>query len=238
MGNMKVVFAILVLSLVANSQAVWGDKFPFCLGWPHVTVSLESYQSPVEISKYLGTWFEQARLPQQFQKGLCSKAVYTATEGKAEVITVNNGGDDPAYPDEKISGTATLTHHDALTSKFDLKFNFFAQGQYWILDLDADYKYALVGGPCRDNLYVLSRERHAPMATVQAMIQKAVTVHGYTNTDKMVYPTTERKRIRIIDNVETGCLQLRGFSFFSRYKASRATPDTLTTLNRTPGMPM
>merc|ERR1712194_126875 len=145
---------------------------------------------PVEISKYLGTWFEQARLPQQFQKGLCSKAVYTATEGKAEVITVNNGGDDPAYPDEKISGTATLTHHDALTSKFDLKFNFFAQGQYWILDLDAEYKYALVGGPRRDNLYVLSRERHAPMATVQAMIQKAVTVHGYTNTDKMVYRKT------------------------------------------------
>merc|ERR1712194_622679 len=111
--------------------------------------------------------FEQARLPQQFQKGLCAKAVYTATEGKAEVITVNNGGDDPAYPDEKISGTATLTHHDALT-----------------------YKFALVGGPCRDNLYVLSRERHAPMATVQAMIQKAVTVHGYTNTDKMVYRKT------------------------------------------------
>eukprot|EP00964_Phaeocystis_antarctica_P094714 scaffold61357_cov75-Phaeocystis_antarctica.AAC.5 len=34
----------------------------------------------------------------------------------------------------------------------------------------------------------------------------------------------------------SGGLQLRGFSFFSRYKASRATPDTLTTLNRTPGM--
>merc|ERR1719424_250129 len=113
------VVAILLLSLFCNSQAagVWGDKFPFCLGWPHVPTSLESYQSPVDISKFLGTWYEQARLPQPFQNGMCAVADYGAIAGEAEVITVKNYGLDPEYPNEHIEGTGTLVHEDATTSK-------------------------------------------------------------------------------------------------------------------------
>merc|ERR1711907_909313 len=89
-----------------------GDHYPLCLLWPRFSTTAVSTDKPIEISKYLGVWYEHARTQAAFQKGRCSYAYYTQNKDNAEVIDVYNAGEDPEYPDEKITGTATLEHED------------------------------------------------------------------------------------------------------------------------------
>jgi apolipoprotein D and lipocalin family protein len=181
------ILALVTLSLVCASKAAWQDGFPACLGWPLIKGTLQSYAAPIDITRYQGVWYEQTRIPQLFQKGLCAKAIYGPVANEPEQISVVNMGEDPDHPGEEISGAATLQHNDSTTSKFNLKFNFFARGQYWILELEDDYSVVLIGEPCRMALWVLSREKHLSADKVQAYLKIAREKHGYTNTDKMVF---------------------------------------------------
>ena len=181
------ILALVTLSLVCSTQAIWQDGFPACLGYPLVKGSLQSYSKPVDIKKFQGIWYEQTRLPQLFQKGLCAKAIYGPIPNEPEQISVINQGEDPEHTGEEIEGVATLGHNDTTSSKFNLKFNFFARGQYWILELADDYSVVLVGEPCRRSLWVLSREKHLPRILVEQYLKVARETHGYTNTDQMVF---------------------------------------------------
>ena len=51
-------------------------------------------------------------------------------------------------------------------------------GDYWIIDLAADYEYAVVGHPGRDYLWILSRSRTMPEATYQAIVGR-LQAQGY-----------------------------------------------------------
>jgi len=179
---------ILLLAFAANIQAGTyypGDHWPFCT-WPQTfRSSFPSYAGQVEISKYIGVWYEQARKPMLYEKTGCAKATYTADSSNPEVIGVFNSSDDPEYPNDSISGKATLQHYDETSSKFSLVFNLFARGNYWILDLDSEYKYALIGDPCKGNLFVLSRERVVERNIVDEWVAKAQTM-GY-DVSKILY---------------------------------------------------
>jgi apolipoprotein D and lipocalin family protein len=60
-----------------------------------------------------------------------------------------------------ISGIATVTDPKQ-PAKLKVKFNLFARGDYWIVALDPQYEWAVVSGPGRNSLFILSRP--APMA--------------------------------------------------------------------------
>ena len=58
---------------------------------------------------------------------------------------------------------------------------FAVRGDYWVLELGEHYEYALVGEPTKENLFILSREPTLPRATIEMLLERAETVHGYTN---------------------------------------------------------
>src|SRR5690349_14916114 len=108
-----------------------------------------------------------------------SKAIYTSrpdgTVGVHNECATDSGGRD------QVDGVATVVDHKTnarLTVVFD---NFFArlfgssaQGNYWILDLDPDYRVAMVGTPNRRYLWILSRTPHLDEATYELLVAKAV----------------------------------------------------------------
>lgn len=117
---------------------------------------LETVES-VDVAQYLGLWYEIASIPQIFQIGCnCTTAEYQQ-ENPGDPITVINRCNFllPAGPVNEVIGTATPI--DGTFSKLEVSFNGSPPGPYWILELGADYEYAVVGSPSRNSLWILSR---------------------------------------------------------------------------------
>ena len=112
----------------------------------------------VELDRYTGRWYEIARYPNRFERGCVGvTADYTLrADGRITVVnTCFEGALDG--PVRTIEGVARVV--DPVTNA-KLAVTFFPpfEGPYWILELGADYEYAVVGEPGRDFLWILSRE--------------------------------------------------------------------------------
>jgi apolipoprotein D and lipocalin family protein len=134
--------------------------------------------STVDLKRYAGTWYEIARLPNSFERKLkCITATYTLREdGK---ITVLNKGHYISEPSKVNTATGVAWIPDK-NSPAKLKVQFFwpFSGNYWIIDLDKDYKYVLVGDPAFKYLWVLCREKKMDEATFRMLLEKA-TENGF-----------------------------------------------------------
>lgn len=113
----------------------------------------------VDINKYLGVWYEIARLPNSFEKGLeCVTATYSLkSNGKIEVL--NKGHH---IEKERVSKTAKGTAwvpDNSYPGRLKVTFFWPFSGSYYIMSLDENYQYALVGDPSRKYLWVLSRTK-------------------------------------------------------------------------------
>jgi apolipoprotein D and lipocalin family protein len=142
----------------------------------------------VDLSRYGGTWYEIARLPMWFQRHCVdSKATYSSRPDGAvgvrnECVTDTGGV-------ERAEGVATVVDtktNARLTVVFD---NWFAQlfgssrgGNYWILDLDQEYKTAMVGTPDRRFLWILSRNPQLDESTYGHLVERAQQL-GYPVSD-------------------------------------------------------
>jgi apolipoprotein D and lipocalin family protein len=112
--------------------------------------------SHVDLTRYVGRWYEIARYPTRFEKDCAADvtAAYTQLSGgKIEVVNECRKGDGQV---KKSKGTASVV--DKRTNA-KLKVTFFwpFSGNYWIIDLAPDYSYAVVGEPDRKYLWILSR---------------------------------------------------------------------------------
>ena len=108
----------------------------------------------VELTKYLGKWYEIAHLPARFQKGCTdTTATYTLSEdGNISVLNecMRNG------KVKRAKGKAKVVDKNT-GAKLKVTFFWPFYGDYWIIDLGKDYDYAVVGTPNRKYLWILSR---------------------------------------------------------------------------------
>lgn len=134
----------------------------------------------VEVERYLGTWYEIASFPQSFQKG-CHGTTATYTQVAEGELAVENRCFKDALdgPLKVANGRARVA--DA-TSNARLQVSFFGPfwGDYWIIDLDPDYRFAVVGHPGRDYLWILSRTPTLDEQTYQGILSRL---------EAMPYPT-------------------------------------------------
>jgi apolipoprotein D and lipocalin family protein len=132
----------------------------------------------VELDRYAGTWFEIASFPQSFQRGCtATTATYTArSDGDLDVLNrCRKGGLDG----EETSARGRARVVDRVTNA-RLEVSFFRPfwGDYWIIDLGADYQFAVVGHPNRDYLWILSRTPELPEPTYQEVLAR-LQAQGY-----------------------------------------------------------
>jgi apolipoprotein D and lipocalin family protein len=110
----------------------------------------------VDLKKYVGRWFEIARYPNRFQKQ-CSgdtTATYSVLpDGKIEVLNQCRKADGQM---DVAKGKAKVADQ---TSNAKLRVTFFwpFYGDYWVIGLDPEYRWAVVGEPARKYLWILSR---------------------------------------------------------------------------------
>jgi apolipoprotein D and lipocalin family protein len=137
-----------------------------------------------EASRYMGVWYEIARLPNWFEKDLVHvTATYTLrTDGRVDVLNAGykknaQGRKSTAKAVARFAGEPDVGH---------LKVTFFwpFSADYIILDLDkADYQHALVSGRSRKYLWILSRTPEMPQEQYESLVALARR-HGF-DTDRL-----------------------------------------------------
>jgi lipocalin len=126
----------------------------------------------VDVKRYMGAWFEIAKLPQRFEKGLIGiKANYTLLpDGKVEVL--NSGYKEGFNGKMKtIKGKAWVAD-TATNAKLKVSFFWPFTGNYWIIELGKDYEYAVVGDESRKYLWILSRTPQMDEALYNELLKR------------------------------------------------------------------
>ena len=154
MRNKLTLFAIFVLA--------------GCTGVPDGVETVDGF----ELDRYLGTWYEIARLDHRFERGLSDVTATYSMRDDGGVRVVNRGRNEEGEWDE-AEGKAYFV--DA-SDQGRLKVSFFGPfyGGYNVIELDkAGYEYSLVSGPDRSYLWILARTPELDQQTLDRLVSKA-----------------------------------------------------------------
>ncbi len=124
-------------------------------------------------NRYLGTWYEIARFPHSFEKGLVGvTATYSMRpDGKIKVLNQGRKG--------SLDGKLSIAEGKAKildpTKPANLKVSFFwiFYAEYNVLELDENYQYVLIGSSSDKYLWILSRSPQMEEATYQRLVENA-----------------------------------------------------------------
>ena len=117
----------------------------------------------VDLVRYSGTWYEIARYPNRFQSqcaGDVTAQYSPRDDGTIEVINACRRADgtlDRALGTARVADPATNAQLEVRFAPAALAWLPLVWGDYYVIALAPDYRYALVGAPSRDYLWVLSR---------------------------------------------------------------------------------
>ena len=137
-----------------------------------------------DADRYLGKWYEVARLEHSFEKGLSEVTAEYTLRDDGGVKVINRGYSEESKKWSEAEGKAYFVE-DAKTGY--LKVSFFGPfyGSYIIFNLDDDYQYAFISGPDHDYLWLLSRSPTVSNDIKQQFIDQAETA-GF-DTSKLIF---------------------------------------------------
>ena len=137
----------------------------------------------VDLTRYAGEWHEIARLPMFFQRHCASAVTAQYTLREDGLIGVHNRCRDKAGEPIDADGVARVDpqHPGELEVRFApdwLSWLPLTWADYWVIALDPDYQWAMVGEPGREYLWILSRSPDMDRATFDALKARAAAM-GY-----------------------------------------------------------
>ena len=150
------------------------------VGIPEGAKAVENFK----YEQYLGKWYEIARFDFRFEKDL-NNVTATYSKNQNGTIKVDNKGYNYLKKEWKQSiGEARFVENENVAR---LKVSFFKPiwAGYNVIDLDENYKYALVAGNNLDYLWILSREKTIPESFKQRFLEKAKKL-GY-KTENLIW---------------------------------------------------
>ena len=167
---MKKVFPVFAILLLTG-----------CLGMPGGVTPVKDF----ELDRYLGKWYEIARLDHSFERGLENVTAEYSMRQDGGVSVLNRG----YSPDKKkwkdARGKAYFVNKP---NEGYLKVSFFGPfyGSYVVFELDKkDYQYAFVSGPDTSYLWLLARTPTLPQEVIKKFKQKSKEL-GF-DTSKLIF---------------------------------------------------
>jgi apolipoprotein D and lipocalin family protein len=110
----------------------------------------------LDLSRYLGRWYEIARYPNWFEKQCARDVTATYELRKDGRISVSNACVKEDGKRRESTGWAKIAD-PASNAKLKVTFFWPFFGDYWVLELGPNYEYAVIGEPSRKYLWILSR---------------------------------------------------------------------------------
>ncbi|HJI19700.1 MAG: lipocalin family protein [Alistipes sp.] len=142
----------------------------------------------LDINRYMGDWYEIARYDHPFERGLVEvKATYRmAADGRIEVV--NCGIDYRTERSRVAHGRAKLT---PIQGKLRVSFFWFFYSDYNVMELDRDYRWAVVGSRSNKHLWILARDPVLPGRTLNHILQ-LVERRGY-RSGRLLFVEQQRR---------------------------------------------
>lgn len=137
-----------------------------------------------DVNRYLGTWYEIARLDHSFERGLQQVTAEYSLRDDGGIKVVNRGFDTQKQEWDEATGKAYFVGDKNIGQ---LKVSFFGPfyGGYNIIALDETYQYAMVCGPDRSYLWILARTPDLDQSIVDNLV-KAAGGLGFA-TQELIY---------------------------------------------------
>lgn len=149
----------------------------WAINWPAAAATLPNRPVPsLDIHRYAGQWHEIARLPTYFERR-CLDAViatYTPTiDGSVHIHNTCRTTDGRM----SVDGVARIKDNQpaALEVRFApawLSWLPMARADYWVIEVDADYQWAVIGSPGRKHLWILARHPTMGRALFQTLKER------------------------------------------------------------------
>lgn len=153
-----------------------------CLAVPDGIEPVDNF----ELNRYLGDWYEIARLDHSFERGLeAVKAEYSLRDDGG-IRVINSGRDSKSQVAQQAEGRAYFVEEPNLGH---LKVSFFGPffGSYVIFELDENYQYAFIAGNSRDYLWLLARTPEVSEELIDQFISRALQL-GF-DTSQLIFVT-------------------------------------------------
>lgn len=163
------VFSALIIGVIAS-----------CSSMPKKAKVVDNFELP----KYLGLWYEIARIDFRFEKNMNNVSAQYSMNPKGYVNVLNSGYNYEKKEWKSATGKAKFRKDE---NKAALKVSFFGPfySGYNVIALDKDYKYALVAGKDLDLLWILSREKSIPKEIKEQYLNIAKEI-GY-DTSRLIW---------------------------------------------------
>ncbi len=172
---MKSVAMFALFALIAGTVPVTGASEA---SMPEAAAPVTTVPS-VDLDRYAGDWFEIARFENRFQQKCAGdvKASYARRpDGRIDVTNscrTADGGTTVAKGVARVEDAATRSKLKVRFAPALLSFLPFVWGDYWIIGLDDNYRWALVGSPDRSYLWILSRTPQMDQALFDQALARA-----------------------------------------------------------------
>jgi apolipoprotein D and lipocalin family protein len=133
----------------------------------------------VDLNRYQGKWYEIAKFPNRFQKKCAGDTTATYNlKPKGGIVVVNecrkaDGDKIVATGEAKVVNGASNSQLKVRFAPSFLSFLPMVWGDYWIIELDREYRYAVIGDPDRKYFWILSRTPQIDPSTYEAILRRA-----------------------------------------------------------------
>ena len=152
-----------------------------CVGLPENVKPVDHFNA----DRYLGKWFEVARLDHSFERGLSKVSASYSLRDDGGIKVINRGYDAQKQQWKEAEGKAYFVHGK---DQGYLKVSFFGPfyGAYVVVELDQEgYQYSLVSGPDKSYLWILSRTPQMNPEVQKRLVKRAAAL-GY-DTGKLIF---------------------------------------------------
>ena len=152
-----------------------------CVSIPEGIEPVKNFQA----ERYLGTWYEIARLDHSFERGMQQVTAEYSLRDDGGIKVINRGFKEAEQEWAEAEGKAYFVNGD---TEGYLKVSFFGPfyGSYVVFELDHEnYQYAFISGPDTDYLWLLARTPTVPPEVLQKFVEMS-KARGF-NTDDLIY---------------------------------------------------
>lgn len=136
----------------------------------------------LDIRRFMGRWYEIARYEHRFEKGMTHVSATYTLSGNGKIEVLNEGLKEGKH--KQIKGRAKQPNPQD-PGKLKVSFFLWFYSDYYVLYIDPEYRYLLVGSSSDKYLWIMSREKSLAKETLNQLLDK-LRVRGY-DTDKLLF---------------------------------------------------
>lgn len=136
----------------------------------------------LDIQRFMGRWYEIARYEHRFEKGMTHVSATYTLSGNGKIEVLNEGLKEGKH--KQIKGRAKQPNPQD-PGKLKVSFFLWFYSDYYVLYIDPEYRYLLVGSSSDKYLWIMSREKSLAKETLDQLLDK-LRVRGY-DMDKLLF---------------------------------------------------